>query len=395
MSAIPSPIADIALAPGQSTASARGLSLGILLADGAVGWGDLVLPPGFAPPAAWQAVAELLDHITPRLRSQQHPSLAAFGARLGTVFEDSDSPIVAPLRLALQQAWLEVAAAGSDQTAARRLAAEYGLAPVEPATPALFLEISDHAATAERIDRMLALRPAGIGYRLTGVRVVEAIGQNAELLQRFVRQLGDRADMLAPGESYRPAMYLSLNGALGNLAEDPVRHIGKVLGHVVGLQSATGERRLILEEPFLLPDQVDQVSNLHRLKDFIRRTPDSLRRAEPTLLVAPSTGVSEDERRFYADTAAVHALSFDPLAEGDLLATLDTVVRTRASGLEVVLRLPSTATPRWIATLTALSDVLRPLALLISCDESLELATFAARMAGEAAVMAARRQIPR
>ena len=378
------PIADLLIVPDVPTGGAAPISLGLRFTDGAAYWGDVTLPEGVGQAEALVVAHHLRERLTPALSGQRPESLRDFSGRAREAAID-DTPLGEALKLAWQAAWLGAIRATPD--AAARLRREY-VFPTDPpiaGPPACFLEISDHAATAERIDGLLALRPAGLGYRLTGGRVAEAIGPNAEHLQRFVRELGRRATTLAPGASYRPAMYLALNGALGELAGDPVRHIGKVLGNVVGLQTAAGERRLILEEPFRLDDPLGQAANLHRLKEFIRRTPDSLKRAAPTLLVAPLSGVGH-ETQVYADTAAAHAVVYD-LLSGDIDPVLAEMSRAAAAGLATYWRLPSVVTPRQAALAVFLAAMAGSAAVIVSGDSgAMTLPTFVLRLLAEQAV---------
>lgn len=357
-------IADVLIAPVAQTGGDGPLSLGLLTDDGAVHWGDVSLPAGADRTAALKAALRLRERITPTLSGQRPEGLRDLSGRVRSAVGEEDE-MGRALLVAAQEAWLEAACATRD--AAGRLRREYAFPGGDAAATAqvaCFLEISDHAATAERVDRMLALRPAGIGYRLTGGHVAEAIGQNAEHLQRFVRELGRRAETLAPGEGYRPSVYLGLNGALGQLAGDPVRHIGKVLGNVVGLQTAAGERQLILEEPFLLDDLLGQAANLHRLRDFIRRTPDSLKRAAPTLLAVRAPG-SPDDAQVYSDTAAAHVLVAD--LPGDLDAALSSLGRSSGE-MAVYWRLTAEATPRSATLAVRLAHLTRAAGVIVNCD---------------------------
>ncbi len=380
MTASFSPITAILIAPDAAVGEAGPLSVGLRLADGTAHWGDVRLPDGVGQLEALAAARHLRERISPTLSGQWPESLSDFSGRIREAAAE-ESAVGEAVLLAWQWAWLD--AFRSAPNAVDRLRREYAF-PTDArptAVPACFLAISDYAATAERIDGLLALRPAAIGYRLTGGRVAEAIGPNAEHLQRFVRELGRRAATLSPGQGYHPDMYLALNGALGELAGDPVRHIGKVLGNVVGLQTAAGERRLILEEPFCLDDPLAQAANLHRLKEFIRRTPDSLKRAAPTLLVAPLTGVLQ-EAQVYADTTAVHALVCDlPSDPNRALAELS---RAAAAGLVTYWRLPSAATPRHAALAVLLAQVAHSAGLIVNCDSDLvTLPTFVLRLLAE------------
>lgn len=337
-------ITDILLAPLSPT---NPLSVGLALGGQEpapagrplVFWGDLVADVLDAPEAA-----RLVDLIKPVLAQQPATSFRALAERVRWAITTPDAAPSTHLVLiaALEEALLAAVAYAQGLTPAALLAVEYGFIPGDrsPSLP-LLLEISDYDATAERIDRMLALRPAGIGYRLTaGERVAEAIGENGEHLQRFVRELRQRAD--ASGSPF--SIYLGLNGALGRLAGDPLRHIGKVLAHCVGLQNAAGTHQLILEEPFLLDDPLAQLANLHRLNDFLRLTPDSLKRSRPTLLVARAQPLPA-ELQMYADIAAAHALTFDPYTSS-MESVLVGIKRCRAANIGSFLTLRATELPR-------------------------------------------------
>ena len=373
------PISDIFLAPADPRPGSGPVSLGLRLGDGATHWADLVLPDGPERPSLQAAVYWLGARLSPALRGQQAAGLGDMAQRVRVAAGEA-SPAAEALATAAQ--WASLAALRADGRAADALRDAYGLSPVVT-EPACFAEIADFAATAAGIDRLLALRPAAIGYRLTGERVAEAIGESAEHLQRFVRELTRRAAVLAPGEGYRPAVYLAFNGALGQLAGDPVRHVGKVLGHVVGLQAAAGEHQLFLEEPFLLDEPMAQAGNLHRLRDFIRRTPDSLKRARPTQLLAPGPPDPE-AAALYADTAAVEGLVFDG-SGGDLHHALAAVARAQAGGLAIYWRLTSAATPRQTALGLFLAATTAASAVLVSADDGDWRTALALRLLSEAA----------
>lgn len=278
----------------------------------------------------------------------------------------------------MQQALLDAVAWVRRRTPADVLADEYNFPPPNQLLNEvpLFLEISDFAATAARIERILDLRPTGVGYRLTGGRVAEAIGENGEYLQRFVRELGQRVDFIEGDREYRPVIYLGLNGALGHLAHDPVRHVGKILGNCVGLQDAAGSHRLIIEEPFILDDPIGQSANLLRLKDFLRLTPSSQKRPEPTHLVARVLSLTDEEVRIYTDTQAVHGLNFDLLAIGDIDNMMTRLAALRDTSLVSYLSFSSSndslLSPRWAATSVDLALASHSAGLILSFDNGNE-----------------------
>lgn len=348
-------ITDTLLASAAATDSTT-LSIGVVVDGQRAYWGD-----GYVRAESTVALAtarRLLDLSTLPLVGQWVGSFRELVKQVRPIFPPSGVVPVADAVLgALQQALLvAVADAGRRRLPAEILAHEYGLRGEQPlpATVPLILTVDDYAATAERFERLLALRPNGIGYRLAGVRPAEAIGPNAELLQRFVRELLQRARLVG-GEAYQPALYLGLAGSLGQLAEDPVRHIGKVLGHCVGLQEAAGAGGLSLEEPFLLDDPTTQAANLHRLREFLRRTPSTLKRGEPAGLAARGSGFSDETFQQYVDTTPVNGLTFDLLAESNIDRLMRRWTALRAGGMAGYLTLPPSSEPGLTARRVALA----------------------------------------
>ena len=90
-------------------------------------------------------------------------------------------------------------------------------------------------------------------------------------------------------------------------------------------------------------------------------------------------------------TEAVHLLAFDPLTGGDIDRILTSIGQARAAGLDVILRLPAAATPRWAFTLAALAEVVRPMALVASCDKTASVgASLVSRLLAEDAALKSR-----
>ncbi len=371
---IPS-IADILVTTSGSTLdnSAAPLSIGVLSDADDLFWGDC---PSVEIATDEIVTAErLVDICRSKLRGQALSGFRALWEYISPVFPPGRGivPIADGVRAALQQALLMSVASAQNRACVELLTIEYGLSnlDLDNISCPLFLEISDYAATAERIDEMLILRPPGIGYRLTGGRVAEALGENAEYLQRFVRELGQRSDQLSKDTDYQPAIYLGLNGSLGQLAGDPVRYIGKILGNASGLQGAAGSRRLFLENPFLIEteDPALQPANLLRLKDFIMRTPSSDDREVPTQLVAGASDISLDELAIYVDTQAVDALRFDLGATGDIDGLMTQLTRLTGGSIDSFILMDEQSTPRWIETAVAIAMAVRATGLIFSYNQ--------------------------
>lgn len=350
-----SQITRLLLAPARLSAHGPELahSIGVVVDDARVYWGECLFPAAADGPPAGHVLDVIASTLVGHSLSNFRELCALLSAPDTAALERAETLIGA-----VQQALLAGVAATRQQTAAEALAEAYGF-PAPPHAPLevpIFLEISDFAATAERIDQMLALRPAAVGYRLTGGQVAEAIGPNAEYLQRFVRELAGRIATQADGQGGRPAIYLGLNGALGELVGDPRRQLGQILGHCAGLQSAVGGLDLYLEDPFVLDDPVAQPALFHQLKDYCRRS--SAFDKQP-FLVARAAGRDHDSVTAYGDIGAVEGLVFDLAAGWSIDRLMTQLAALRGAGVKAIISHSSLELlpPHWSTTIANMATV--------------------------------------
>lgn len=335
------------------------LSIGVVVDDDIVYWGDVV---AHGEDALSPDVLSLV--LEPALIGRPLTSFKALCAGLPRTGEGQNE--IESLTDGVQQALLSAVAAQARLTPAELLAKEYGLLGRKPGPiePPLFLEISDFAATAGRIDEMLALRPAAIGYRLTGSQPAAALGDNAEYLQRFVRELAERITSTADPAG-RPAIYLGLNGALGVLVGDPRRQIGRVMGHCAGLQAAAGALDLYLEEPFLLNEQLAQAALLRQLKEYC----GSSRAFEKQPQFAARVRLDDEALAVYSDVQAADALAVDVGVGRPLDQIMSRLSDLSATGIRVNISCSrhDFSTIRWLTTIVEMA-IASSAGLLLSID---------------------------
>lgn len=372
MSVSATEIKRVVAAPGRltSTSAPETLTVGVEATDGRYHWGDCHLA---APDdQSVSSIDLLVDLSTAVLRGQRLAHFRDLCARLAVFGEELEGVVPPQFMSALQQALLEAISHSNYRHPADLLIDEYQLAKRIPAdtTVSLFLEISDYAATADKIDAMLSLRPAGIGYRLTGDRVAEAIGESGEYLQRFVRELTQRAAVVAGQAASPPAIYLGLRGALGRLVDDPLTQIGKILGHCVGLNEASAPAALYLEEPFLLEDAMLQPAHLQRLADFLRRSPAVSRRSSRPLLVSRASGLTDEPFNLYVDLRSVEAIAFDVPIIGGIDQMMNRLALLESAGISPVFTFSAQSgtpvTQRWRETMIAAALACRSAVLLVN-----------------------------
>lgn len=315
------------------------LSLGLLLDDASPGWGEALVSRTTA------ASRSAIETSISRLRGQRVDDLRAYFRNVSAEVEGLDNPDdMSAVVVGLQQAGVAAAANRRGLLAAAVLAEAYGLdAPIIDRMPRVFLEASDFAATALLYERIINGRPDGIGYRLTGEHVAEAIGLHGEYLQAFVRQLTQRVAQLSEGEAYRPAIYLGINGALGVLSGDPERHIGKILGNLHGLRVAAGEHEIFFEDPFNLADLTARNATFSWLRKALQPMPGSRPLKAEARLVAGEDWAHPQE---WTAPEATDATSLIFPVSSDLDVTLRQLAVVIGSGRRLVLRTPHECTRR-------------------------------------------------
>lgn len=271
--------------------------------------------------------ARLRESTTSLLVDQSLVEVRTLWARVSS----ADEPLLTEpgVRSGVQQALLAAVVAARGEQPAVLLAREYGLPPVGR-PPRLVAEVPDYAATAELFSRVLASAADGVGYRLTLAESGTLVGRDATDIQRFTRELKERATT----DGRAPELYLALNGALGQLAGDPRRETGKIGGMLVGLERAAAPLRLVVEDPVRLDDATTQIAVLKQLEEFLR-----FRKSEVRLATSAFSSVEDVE--FAATARAAHMITLSPLVDGDVDAAIRAAAEARLAGAIVCLAVPA------------------------------------------------------
>jgi len=369
---IPS-IAQILVAPSYSlmSGSAGPISIGILSDSGQVFWGDYLSDD--APADRLITIERLADRCLSKVQGHPLSGFRALWRSVQPVFPPDHGrvPEADGVGAAIQQALLAAVSTAQQCTVADLLTNEYAQPNLDPAHAdfPVLLEISDFAATAAGIEHMLALRPGGIGYRLTGGRAAEALGESGEYLQRFIAELAQRVNELEGDVGYQPTIYLGLNGALGQLAGDPVRHFDKALEICAGLQESAGSHRLVLEEPIHLDDPTARTANLIRLKESLRIEKQPQKQVEATQLVIDGSTLGHEELAFYAEVRAIQAMMFDLVSTGDIDRVMTHTTKLNAARVGSFIRIDDRTTPRWVKTAIAVAEASRSAGLIVGIND--------------------------
>ena len=352
---------------------AEALSVGLVLDDGRVAWGDCVAgAAGSAPGGAGlfradggrstieQVVAPVLEGETldsfrelaatidlleeavevvrpaspassPVLSSPKELSrrdlLTAPGRLLQAARGEPDhaEPVTIRRRLhpavryGLSQALLRAVAMDRGVTMAEVIASEWDL----PRPDAV---IAIHARSGGgrcyEVERMMARRVASLPHDLPGGNP-DSVGLDGSGLTRYIRWLKERSQVLG-GQDYQPAIHMDVQGTLGRIYDN---QLGRMLGQLYAWELAAGPCLLRIENPVIMEGRDEQVETLRALREYV-----DLRKMKVQLVAGAWTNTLEDIRAF-VDGRAAHMVQIKMPALGSMHNTVEAVLACKAIGL--------------------------------------------------------------
>ncbi len=250
-----------------------------------------------------------------------------------------ERPLHPALRYGLSQALLRAVGLIQGRCMAQVLAAEWGLDPPQAPVPVLARSAYDRRHEAEEMIRyrVASLPQASIDD------VAAQVGADGGHLTRYLRWLRERIVALG-GEEYRPTIHLDLAGALGQIAD---HHPGHMLGHLHAWRLAAEPYPLRLEDPVVLPDRQAQIEALRELRENLR-----LRRIDVQLVARRWISIPDDLAAFLATQPAegrpptsrrpgtglpAHMIHLQVPQFGSLHNAVDAVLACQRAGIQVLL----------------------------------------------------------
>lgn len=367
---------------GQGQEVTQALSVGLLLDDGRVAWGDCA--GGEPAPGYDEALATVQRAVAPALEGRQLAGFRPLAAELDVLTEtvtvtrtrrltaeESDTRsesggrtgfsrralLTAPARLfqpgggdeeeppteqvavkhrlhpavryGVSQALLQAVALVRGRTMAQVVGEEWGLAPPKAPVPihARCDYEAHHQAEAAIRHQVASLPQAPIQD------VAAQVGADGNRLTRYLRRLAERIAALG-GDQYRPAIHLDLAGALGQIAD---HHSGHMLGHLYAWRMAAQPYPLRFEDPVLLADRQARIEALQTLHDYLR-----LRKIDVQLVAGRGIDTVDDLATFLAGTGSgdrppVDAIHVRMPQFGSLHNTVEAVLACQRAGVGVLL----------------------------------------------------------
>jgi methylaspartate ammonia-lyase len=230
-----------------------------------------------------------------------------------------DRPLHTAVRYGVSQALLGAVALSRRTTMAEVVAEEYGLPLPGEVVPIHAQCGADRYAGA---DKMIARRVDSLPHTLVD-NIPEHLGEDGEVLVHYARWLRERIPQLA-GDGYRPTIHLDVHGALGRIYE---HDLGKILGFLYRLEAATSPFPLRVESPVIMDTREAQIDAMQTLRDYVR-----LRKMKVGLVADEWANTLDDIRAFIA-AQAVDMIQIKMPDLGSVHNSIEAVLACREGGI--------------------------------------------------------------
>jgi len=345
---------------------AEALSVGLVLDDGRVAWGDCVgvayagkagrdpvfraregeatirrvvapLLEGREVPA-FRPLAEEIDRLTepveverPKGGFSRRDFLTAPARLLEAAAEGTEGglapvervtverPLHTAVRYGVSQALLAAVAMARGVTMAEVIAEEWELPPPTEPVPIHAQSGSDRYANAEK---MIVRRLASLPHALVD-DIPAQVGQDGAKLVQYVRWLRARIRELG-GADYRPTIHLDVHGALGRICDND---LGRLLGHLYALERAAQPYPLRVESPLILETREAQIEAMARLREYVRM------RGMAVQLVADEWANTLEDIRAFVEAKAADMVQVKMPDLGSVHNAVEAVLACKAGGV--------------------------------------------------------------
>jgi methylaspartate ammonia-lyase len=244
--------------------------------------------------------------------------------RTGTVFEveeqvEVERPLHTAVRYGVSQALLQAAALARNMTMTEVIADEWNLP--RPAAP-----VPIHAQSGgeryHNADKMIVRRVPSLPHALVD-NIPEQMGQDADQLLQYVHWLVKRIGQLG-GQGYTPTIHLDVHGALGQIHEN---NLGRVLGELHTLELAAQPYPLRVECPVMMDSREAQIQAMRTLREYVRF------RKLKVQLVADEWANTLDDIRAFIVAQAADMIQIKMPDLGSIHNSIEAVLACKAAGV--------------------------------------------------------------
>jgi len=246
---------------------AESLSVGLVLEDGYVAWGDMMSvqyaaasgrDPLFRSEAA---MAFLQENMVESLLGQDVCSFKDNTSRLAA-FRFNGKPLHVGMLYGLSQALLDAAAHVGRCTMAEQICTEYGLSLVQKPVP-IYSQSGD--LRKSNVDKMIMKRVDVLPHGL--INNLEKFGRQGETFLEYVEWIVNRISKIASSD-YSPVLYFDVYGMPGLAFDNDLEQVAEFLGKAA---RAAASFKLRIESPVGMDTAKAQIEGFATIRRQLKK----------------------------------------------------------------------------------------------------------------------------
>lgn len=223
------------------------------------------------------------------------------------------------VRYGVSQALLQAVALKRGLTMAEVIAQEWGLPRPDAPVP---IHAQSGGERYRNADKMIVRRVASLPHALVD-NIPEQLGADGARLVQYIHWLKGRIQELGP-PGYNPTIHLDVHGALGQIFEND---LGKVLGQLYAMELAAQPYPLRVECPVMMESRQAQIEAMKELIEYIHF------RKMKVKLVADEWANTLDDIRAFIEAGAADMIQVKMPDLGGVHNSVEAVLACQAGGV--------------------------------------------------------------
>jgi len=227
------------------------------------------------------------------------------------------------VRYGISQALLQAVALARSVTMAEVIAEEWNLPRPDAPVP---IHAQSGGERYHNADKMIVRRVASLPHALVDDTLrAEQLGEDGSLLVQYVRWLSERIAQLGGARgAYHPTIHLDVHGALGQICQNDLGH---VLGQLYALAQAAQPYPLRVECPVMMDNRQAQIEAIKTLREYTRF------RKMKVQLVADEWANTLDDIRAFIEAGAADMIHIKMPDLGSVHNSVEAVLACKAGGM--------------------------------------------------------------
>lgn len=303
------------------------ISVMLLLEDGQIAQGDCVAvqysgAAGRDPLFLADKYLPVIEkYVKPILEGKEITNFKEMSKEIDNLIDpDTGRKMHTAIRYGVTQAILDAVAKSKKMIMTEVLADEYNTKVSNQIVP-IFTQSGDDRYMAA--DKMIIKKVPVLPHALIN-NVKTKLGEDGEILLKYVKWLVNRIEELKDGDDYKPVIHLDVYGTVGQAFNND---IDKIVKYFKDLEEAAHPYKLRIEGPVDVGNREDQMKTLKAITEKINSEKINVE------IVADEWCNTLEDIKYFADNKAVHMIQVKSPDLGGINNIMDAILYCKEKGV--------------------------------------------------------------